>query len=129
MTRSRVSVRGSERPSMGTRGVRAEATGPDRGSGVRLAASVRVSEREPRDTASVLSRQALRQIAHDGVPRPELLLHVSQLPTRFLEEEAASDEVEEREQIQKHDDERAEDDPQILGRDEALVGCQELQRP
>ena len=50
--------------------------------------------------ASVLPRQALRQVAHDGVPRPELLLDVGQFAAGVLEEEAARDEVEESEQVQ-----------------------------
>src|SRR5476651_699408 len=109
VTRSRVSLRGSESPSIGTRGARVDASRSARTSGVRPGGSTRLSVRASRDTASVLPRQPFRQIADYGVSRPQLLLDDGELAAGFLEEQAARDEVEEREQIQEHDEEGAKD--------------------
>src|SRR3954470_18323088 len=78
-------------------------------------------------TASFVLREAFRQVPDDSVAGTQLLLHVRQLATRLLQEEAATGHIETGEQVDKEDDCAADNDTQMAAEDEPFVRCQELQ--
>ena len=62
-------------------------------------------------TASFVLREAFGQVPDDGVGGAQLLFHVRQLATGFLQEQGATGHVETREQVEKEDDGAADHVP------------------